>query len=595
MILQALCKYYDILADECKVPQKGYSKAKISYALVISKEGGLKNIVYLKKPDEKGKKFFPQLISVPFQEKRSSGIFPYFLSDNSKYVLGLSKDKKNPIEISVKHFEAFKNYNIEILQNIENDEAKALINFLTKWNLENTQEILNNTTGYDEDIFDNASFVFALEGNVSYIHQNPEIKEKWLQKSQDSLSGEKGQCLITGQETTLALLHGNLKGVRDAQPAGAAIVSFNIPAFISYDKKQSYNAPVGVESAFKYVTVLNYLLEGDSRQKVYIGDATTVFWAECQKSEEGAEIFNFLFNPPVKSDDKKAGEEKERDKKAEDTLKNALLAIKQGDKITDLEDKNFYILGLSPNNARVAIRFFYRDTLGSFIQKICQHYEDLELEGGRRPYLPPWLILNETTNKNSTKDKSSPLLAGRFMKSILTGSMYPDDLYLAMIRRIRAEQDISHARVSTIKAYLTRKARKYNKEELKEVIKVSLNEETTNTAYRLGRLFALLERVQEVAQPSINATIKDRYFSTASATPRTVFPILIRLSQHHFNKLPSKWLEIEVGKVLDDITEFPSHLNIEDQGLFILGYYQQRQSFFKKKEEAPQELAEVQN
>lgn len=594
MILQSLCKYYDILADEGKVPQKGYSKARISYALVISKEGELKNIVYLKKTDEKGKKFFPQLLAVPFQEKRSSGVFPYFLSDNSKYVLGLSKDKKNPIEISPKHFEAFKNYNLEILQNLENDEARAVINFLSNWNVENAQETLSNTSGYDEDIFDNASFIFTLDGTTSYIHQNPEIKEKWLQVSQDSLVGEKGQCLITGEETTLAVLHGNLKGVRDAQPAGAAIVSFNIPAFISYDKKQSYNAPVGVESAFKYVTVLNYMLEADSRQKIQIGDATTVFWAECPKADESISLFNAMINPPAKSDEKKSDEEKERDKKAEDTLQNTLLAIKQGDKVSEMEDKNFYILGLSPNNARVAIRFFYRDTLGGFARKISQHYEDLELEGGRRPYLPPWLILNETTNKNSTKDKPAPLLAGRFMKSILTGIMYPDDLYLAMIRRIRAEQDISHARVSAIKAYLTRKSRKYEKTELKEVIKVSLNEETTNTAYRLGRLFALLEKVQEMAQPGINATIKDRYFSTASATPRTVFPILIRLSQHHFGKLTSKWLEIEVGKVLDDITEFPSHLNIEDQGLFILGYYQQRQSFFKKKEEAPQELAEVQ-
>ena len=224
----------------------------------------------------------------------------------------------------------------------------------------------------------------------------------------------------------------------------------------------------------------------------------------------------------------------------------------------------------------------------------------MELEGGRFESIPLWIILNETVVKQSRDKNPSPLLAGRIMRSILTGQVYPDDLYMAMIRRIRSEQDdrdkkvysINHTRVAVIKACLARKARIYKNEVLKEVLTVSLNENSINTGYRLGRLFSLLEKAQETANPGINATIKDRYFLTASASPGSVFPVLMRLSQHHLNKLNSKWLEIEIGKVVEEINNFPAHLNMDEQGLFILGYYHQRQSFFKKKGDVKEVVAE---
>lgn len=240
MLLQALCKYYDILdADkDVAIPAIGYSNAKISYILSISKEGELKYITSKKIKGEKGSKLFPCVMTVPFQEKRSSGIFPYFLSDNSKYVFGLSKDKKKPVEISEKHFESFKKYNLEILKNINNEESNAIVNFLNNWDVQKAEETLLSLSGYDEDIFDNSNFIFSLDGKNEYIHNNAEIKKAWISNIEKNIKGEIGQCLVTGEETTLALLHGNLKGVRDAQPAGAAIVSFNIPSFISYNKAQ---------------------------------------------------------------------------------------------------------------------------------------------------------------------------------------------------------------------------------------------------------------------------------------------------------------------------------------------------------------------
>ncbi len=601
MILQSLCEYYDTLVNEgiSDVPQMCYSNAKVSYAIEITQEGELKNINSIQEPNEKGNKLFPKIITVPEQVKRSSGIAANFLCDNSKYVFGISQDKNKPVQLCEKHFEAFKKLHFNILENIEDEGANAILNFLQNWNIQNAEEVLRQVyLGDIEDLLQGANFVFNIKGEFEHIHDRELIKKVWLEYKNQSKEGETGQCLITGEETEIALLHENIKNVRGAQPAGAAIVSFNIPSFISYGKKQSYNAPVGTESAFKYTTVLNYMLQNDSKQKVQIGDATTVFWAEFPNPDY-VEIAKAALDPSIKSDDKKTEAEKLQDDDTEEKLQRCFDTLRKGEKLssTDLkieDDAEFYILGLSPNNARVSIRFFHKCTFGRFMENLAQHHEDMELEGGRFEYIPPWIILEETTVKNSSKDKPSPLLSGRLMQSIIMGNNYPDDLYLAMIRRIKSEQDdkekkiysINHTRVAVIKAYLARKK--------KEDLPVSLDEQNTNTAYRLGRLFALLERTQENAQGDINATIKDRYFPTAMSTPGVVFPTLIKLNIHHLSKLAEKgkWFEIEMGKVLDEITAFPAHLNMEDQGLFVLGYYQQRQSFFKKREKS-EELAAV--
>ena len=418
-------------------------------------------------------------------------------------------------------------------------------------------------------------------------------------------------------------MHENLKNIRDAQPAGAAIVSFNIPSFLSYGKKQSYNAPVGLESAFKYTTVLNYMLQNNSKQKIQIGDATTVFWAE-KRSHKYTDMFSFFLDADIKSDDKKTEEEKTRSKKTEKLINDCFEALNKGKKLSEVDpeiddETKFYILGLSPNNARVSIRFFHGDTFGNFMKNLTQHHKDLELEGGRFPFIPIWIILEETTIKNSSKDKPTPLLSGRIMEAIVKGGKYPDDLYAAMIRRIRAEQDnrekktysINHTRVATIKAYLTRKARIDKNEELKEVLNVSLNEETTNTAYRLGRLFAILERIQianakkDNPKRELNSTIKDRFFSSASASPKTVFPNLLKLSQDHLSQLGKRkkgyeiYFQKQLGEIMQGIEAFrsesdngfPAILTMEEQGLFMLGYYQQR---FNKKEDEKETQAETQ-
>ncbi len=585
MILQSLCDYYDILTQDkkSKIPPVGYSNVKVSYALVLSVGGELKNIIPLFGEDNKKLDY----MLVPEQPGRSGTNAPaYFLCDNSKYVLGFSKEKNKQVQLFDKQFQNFKTLNSNILENIKDEEAKAVLNYLKSWDVSKVEENLEKIYPNYEELSQENRLVFILEGKRNYIHQNETLKQAWEKYRLSKLEQKQGFCLITGTKELILKTHSKISG---ATKNPGSIVGFNEPSFESYGKKQSYNAPVGVESAFKYTTVLNHMLRSDSNQKIQIGDATTVFWAEFDNQSDSSEQFcynlvQFGLNANIKSDDKKTEPEKLQDYETEKTIKICFEALNEGRKLSDIDrkiqdDARFYILGLSPNNARISVRFFHRDTFGNFMKNLAQHHKDMELEGGRFLYIPPRVILNETTVKNSSKDKPAPLLSGRLMQSIITGSEYPDDLYLAMISRIRAEQDINHTRVSVIKAYLTRKK--------KEVLPV-LDETNTNTAYRLGRLFALLERAQENAQGDINSTIKDRYFSTASATSATVFPTLMKLNNHHLAKLEGKgkWLEIEIGKVLEEVHAFPVHLNMEDQGLFILGYYHQRQSFFKKKETA---------
>jgi len=617
MIINALCEYYDILSENSDaIAKENFSSVEVNFAINLTKEGEILNFIDLRKEQEeqKGKKIIKKLVPkrmmVPEQKLRSGkNPPPYFLVDKSDYVLGV-----NEKEIKKDYFEAFKTFHIKLLENSEDVGAIAIINFLNNWNLDNVFEKLETISRFSKEVIKPKNIVFTLDGVLGYIHNRPAIQEIWQNYNSQEKEGFLTQCLVTGEEAIIARTHPKIRGVWNAQSAGASLVGFNEDAYKSYDKDQSYNSPVGEKSAFKYATVLNYMLEKGSKQKIQIADASTVFWAQSEKTIYN-DIICQLLNPSFKndSDENENQPEIEVDKKTEGMIFDILDSIKQGINLSNFglkEDTKFYILGLSPNNARLSVRFFHRDNFGDFIKKIQQHYDDLEIEGipeYAKEKIPLWKILGETVRKSKEgkidSKEFSPLLGGALMRAIITGTSYSMDLYAAILRRIKAEQDnrdkkiygINYTRVAVIKAYLTRKYRRSDK--YKEELKVSLNEESTNTAYRLGRLFALLERTQEDSvrkddlTKKINKTIKDSYFSSASSTPGSVFPVLMKLKNHHIAKLneKGKWHEIEISKIMDGLDlpkPFPMHLNLEEQGLFILGYYHQRQSFFRKKDQS---------
>lgn len=577
MILKALCDYYDILeaSEESSIPKPGYSYAKISYGLVLAKDGSLKNIMDLRVSAKLGNKLVSKAVKVPEQPVRSGkNPPPYFLSDKSDYVLGV-KEK----EICLAQFEAFKDFHIKLLENIDCENAIALINFVQNWKPDEAFETLENTSGFSLEILNSPNFIFMNE-DLDYIHEDEKINSFWLRHKQNK-SGTIGRCLISGEEEVIARIHPKIKGIRNAQPAGASLVSFNDKAYESYGKEQSYNAPVSEKSAFKYGTVLNYMTMSGSEQSMVIGGSTVVFWAETA-AKEHCQIFNILINPPAKTGEDKIAEAKIRD----------LLESMQSGKILhecDINPKtNFYILGLVPNNARIAVRFFHRDTFGEMIKKINCHYEDMKIVGSRLAYVPVWLILSETIVKNSKDKTPSPLLSGNVIQAILNGSAYPQNLYMMIFERIRADGDINSTRAGIIKAYLNRK-RRLQKEETED-IKMSLDEERKNKGYLLGRLFALLENIQYHSQKNLNATIKDKFFTSASATPQAVFTHLVNLANKHLLKIKKQMPGLAVNRdkemsgLLNELQDFPANLNPYERGEFILGYYQQRQNFFTKTE-----------
>lgn len=562
MILQALHGYYSRLADdpEKEVPVPGFSRQKAHFALVVDKNG-----ILTSSPKDirlqKGKKLLPKTITAPAVQ-RTAGIAPNFAWDNTGYVLG-ADNKGNP-ERAKKMFESFRIFHHRLCDNTEDEGLTAVLRFLDSWNPEDAPTLEN----WDELTGQNV--VFQLEGELRYVHERPAAKKIWKKYQMEKASEVSGRCLVNGDQTAIARLHPLIKGVRGAQTSGAAIVSFNKDAFTSYGKKQSYNSPVGEEAVFTYSTALNYLLRTDSRQKIQVGDATTVFWTERDSKIEG--MFGVLLDPS-ESDSKQ--------------LRDFLDAVRQG-KISNFSEDpemRFYILGLSPNASRLSVRFWHVSTVKNICAKIGQHFQDLSIakEYEDNPDFPGmWRLLRETAPLRKL-DNVSPLLAGSFMRSILTGAMYPQTLLSAAITRIRADGQINYMRAAIIKAFLVRKYRINKKMDME--VKMGLDKTSSNVAYLLGRLFAVLEKVQKDALPGAKATIKDRYYASASATPRAVFPQLLRLAQHHIQKSDYGHVsDKRIEEIIERIDSFPSHLNIEDQGLFALGYYHQRPGLYRKSE-----------
>ena len=565
MILQALKEYYERLASEDSgVPLRWYSRQPVPFALEIDSDGTLKQVRDLR--EQSGKKPVAPHLVVPEPMKTSgSGFSANFLWDNTGYVLGF--DAKGKPERSKQSFESFKARLGEVGGSVDDEGLRAVSLFLDAWDPEQADslEYFSEMVGLN--------VAFQLSGEKRFIHERPKIKEAWLRYRESNIAEHVGQCLISGMKGPIALTHPRIKGVMGAQTSGAAVVSFNLRAFESYgkDSLQGLNAPISEEAAFNYTTALNDLLKRGSRQKVQIGDATTVFWSERKTESEG--FLGLVFSQNEDQGDLNA-------------LRLFLQAARDG-KMPDMfkpeKDVRFFVLGLSPNAARLSVRFWHVDTVAGLWGKIGRHFADLRIVRAYEnepEFIPMWLLLKACA-KREDLDNLSPLLSGALMRSILTGAAYPQALLSAVVSRIRAEQKITYARAALIKACLVRNAR-LSGQTLE--VSVSLNEHSTNTAYRLGRLFAVLEKLQQEAIPGANSTIKDRYYGSASATPRSVFPVLLRLAQHHAQKAEyGRVSDRRIAEILNDISEFPAHLSLEDQGLFALGYYQQRTNLWTRK------------
>ena len=582
MILQALAEHYQrlIKAEVPGVAQLGYSLVDVSYVLVLSADGEMIDFY----PFE-GKQMVPE-----HKKRQGRDPIPYFLCDKVLYSLGIG-GKEGEGE---KRFQQYRDYNIDILSDASSDEAVAVKKFLERWNPRKWDE-WSCLQKYANDFNKPATLnvIYQIDGCTSFIHQNKQIKDLWKNRSEENLLNvQKGQCLITGELETIAKTHDvGISGI--SEKANAALVSFNCPSFESYGKKQSYNAPVSQNAAFSYATVLNHLVK-NPRTRIRIGDMTIVFWADKANGEMEESLLSWWLDPV--EEDALDNDTRRLAPEVVNQAKAVLEKMKQGMKPGSVDfssDVRCYLLGLAPNAARLSVRFWQVNSFGELAERIGQHYLDLQIIGLERygTAIAPWRILKELAVQRDSKN-IPPLLGGQLLQSILSGRTYPQTLYQAALSRCRVGGDhggVTAIRAAVVKACLLRKYRIQKQATKEAAITVSLDTKNTIPAYLLGRLFSILEKAQKDALGgNINATIRERYFGAASATPGAVFPLLLRLSRHHLNKAQyGSLLDRKIQDILGalDAKPFPAHLNLEEQGVFILGYYHQNQANYEKGED----------
>lgn len=587
-MLQALDGYYHRLAARGEVTAPGWSPEKFGWCIVIDADGSPVDVYDLH--DVSGKKARLTLHSVPAAIKRTVGIAPNFLWDKTAYVLGRTAGEGRR---TAQEHAAFVKHHQERLAGQTDEGLVALLRFLERWTPERF-----DAAPFKAEMLD-ANVLFRLQGEMGYIHQRPAAQA--LVGTGAAAAGEGGGifCLVTGGRGSLARLHPTIKGVENAQSSGAALVSFNLDAFTSLGKEQGANAPTSEAAAFRYGTALNHLLTrgGPNRVKRPIGDATVVFWADAsdaQAAEDAEALFGGALDPP---------EDAEEARKIAEVME----AIAQGRALAELrpgieQGTRFHVLGLSPNAARLSVRFWLTDDFGVFAANLASHFNDLRVE----PRPLNWSgapavnrLLAQTTALQGDYKNIPPLLAGEVMRAVLTGTRYPQSLLAAVITRLRAGETANigwHAAV--LRAVLVRARRTshpHHAISAKGEVPVALDREHRNIGYLLGRLFAVYELAQVAALGrGVKATMRDKYFASAAATPATVFPLVIAHGQNHLSKArktpkSAGWaflIEQELNAIINQIEpaqphSLPRSLRLEDQAEFAIGYYHQRSARLK--------------
>jgi len=587
MILNALCDYYDILAEdsEYNISPFGFKNTDFSYVAIISEEGDLRAIHFLVDPiTGRGKSAIMPV------DMKISGIASSPVCDNFAYIFGISV-KDGVKQLEEKKFTAAKDLHLSMFDKSHSKETKAIVNFFKKWDINKAWEneiILQHyiePKKEKEKVKDfQGNIVFKLSLDAPYFHECDEIKKIWMDENdkKERLKNERSaQCSITGEFGPIAKLHYQLKGVKGASSMGTSLVCFNKDSDLSYNLEQSYNSAVSQKAMFKYSTALKYMLDGKT-QKMFIGDDTAVFWASSTNTVY-TDIFSGMLD--IEDEDVKEEDRKVKDEETEAIIKTVL---KNGTKGLYVKPElktnvNFFVLGLAPNAGRVSVRYFMRDSFGNFCEKIKIHYDDIGIVG-RKEFLKISNLLSATVSSKSRDKKINPLLGGAVTTAVLSGNIYPQILFNQAILRAKTEDKLFQNHAAAIKGYLVRKSRLLYKKE--DELHMYLNEQSVNTAYVLGRTFAVLEMIQKKALgDKINTTIKDKYFASACSNPSLVFPSLIKLAQYHLAKIEGNYFKNLLTECLSLIEgdTFPKAMNMDSQGRFILGYYQQTQKLYEKR------------
>ena len=620
-ILASLARAYERLPN---APPFGYSSEKIGFLISLNADGSLAHVIDLREGE--GNKKRSKSMMVPQPVKRTVNIAANFLWDKTAYVLGVTagEGKRTADEHA-----AFLKRHLDALEGTEDEGLLALAAFLKNWRPENFTPTIWPDDAKDQNV------VFCLEQerlqNVM-LHDRPAAKALWARAAGPN-EAESQICLVTGERGPIARLHPSIKGVRGAQSAGAAIVSFNLDAFTSYGHEQGDNASISEAAAFAYTAALNRFLMRDSGHRLQIGDASTVFWADASSPELAQEAESlgaaFFADEPVNF---ASSEEAGASKRIAEKLKG----IREGKSLRDIDPKlpgvRFYVLGLAPNAARLSVRFYFEDNFGVLTANYQRYLADMAFNPwpqGRKLTLASSVLRTapariENRQLKFDRDQVSPLLAGELLRSVLTASRFPGGLLSLLLLRIRADQVLDATRVALIKGFISRAMRLDGRLPTnsdgtpKEDYLMRSDPDDPNPARRLGRLFALIERAQLTALgDDINATVKDKFLSAAAATPRQVFSALLENAEnHHLKRLRNghsgaNWvadiakktgqpaskvarnvgaaLNADIGRLAAKFDGFPAQHTLEEQGLFMIGYYQERYGQKKNETDGPDE------
>ena len=572
-ILASLVRAYDRLPD---APAIGYSAEKIGFLISLNADGSVASVVDLRTGE--GRKKTPRIVVVPQSVKRASGISSNFLWDKTSYVLGVTAGEGRRL---VEEHAAFVRWHQEALQNQTDEGLRAFVLFLQSWAPDHFISPLWPDEMKDQNV------MFCLERERLphvMLHDRPAAQAVW-QKLSTAAAPSNRICLVTGEAGPVARLHPSIKGVWGGQSSGGAIVSFNLDAFESYGHEQGDNAQISEVATFKYTTALNRFLGNDSGHRIQIGDASTVFWADASDPQLAAEAESLFLQWVSLSDDEAAAT-----KKIADKLSQIRAGRPLGEIEPMLEGVRFHVLGLAPNAARISIRFYFEDSFGVLTKNYQRYLQDMALEPAPRELYPPlWRYLVDLAVLGK-RENIPPNLSGEWMRAILSGTRYPMTLLSTVLLRIRSDGGVGALRVAILRSLLVRNFH------LAKEAPVALDTENTNRGYLLGRLFAVYERVQLAALGDVNASIKDKFYGSASAQPRKIFPMLDSGSANHLSKLGKQSsgyrvvLERTIAAIMDMMTPvsdpFPASLSAQEQALFGLGYYHQRNEFFRKSSNA---------
>lgn len=589
MLIKGLCDYYDILREKGEVLPDGYSIVPVKYKVSLTEHGEIDEIVSCQEEVQvsgKKPKLVPKDMVMPKRTEKP-GIDANIIEHRPLYIFGLNfsndgfttEDNTNKAK---KSHQDFVTKNLAFIEGIDSPVVNAYRKFIENWRPEEETEnryLLDLGKNYS-----NSGFAFFLSGEPDkMLHEDSQLREQWEKYYEEKGDGEEeqyvAQCAITGEEAPIARIHGKIRGVSGGLATGNVLISYKNSSENSYGNEQSYNSNISKEVMRKYTEALNYLLKGRDH-KITIDDITVIFWAMSKDSGYEDNVMAMLMGQPEGQDGIKTEE------MIKDLLsRGSQLGITEReaeDKFNDIDENvDFYIAGLKPNSSRLSVKFILRKRYGDILMNIARFQGEIQVKEPLK-VVPLYWIKGEMVSPKSSNEKVNPDFMTKLFEAVMYNNRFPVALLETLIRRVKTDKYINDTRAGLIKAYLNRNE--------KEEIKLALDYENRNQAYLCGRLFAVLEWLQKRALGDLNTTIKDKYFASAAAKPATVFPKLLTLAQAHIKKLDGEGNKVYynklIGQIINEINdEFPTTLSLVDQGKFIIGYYQQNQDFFVKKED----------